>query len=225
MHLSPPFGIVRNINNEDIYNNKFRTQRMKLFMSVVDDIIQEKKFCNIVDVGGRPEFWLNLEKFWIDKSIYITIIDLSPAAVSHPKIVSLHGSACNLCEIEDKSFDIAHSNSVLEHVGDWAHKKMMAKEIARISDHHFIQTPNYWFPIEPHFRTLGIHWLPRPWQRKLVQNYDFAFYKRAENYDDADRILNDASLLDYDEMRELFPQSKILREKFFGMTKSLVAIG
>jgi hypothetical protein len=61
----------------------------------------------------------------------------------------------------DKSFDIAWSNAVLEHVGDTAAQVLFLKEIHRCSKQAFITTPNLFFPVELHTRIPFLHWLPK----------------------------------------------------------------
>lgn len=63
---------------------------------------------------------------------------------------------------EDKSFDIAWSNAVIEHVGDAQAQKLFLAEIVRVSRFAFVTTPNRFFPIEVHTRLPFVHWLPKP---------------------------------------------------------------
>lgn len=63
----------------------------------------------------------------------------------------MKGDATNLSQYSDKSFDIVFSNSVIEHLYTKENQISMAKEVNRVGKNYFIQTPNYWFPIEPHW--------------------------------------------------------------------------
>jgi hypothetical protein len=117
-----------------------------------------------------------------------------------------------------------HSNSVIEHVGRWPDQRRMAREVRRLADRYFVQTPNFWFPIEPHFRLPFIHWLPEPWRVAIVMRHACGFYPRAKSCDEARDILDDARLLDAAAMAELFPDATIEREHFAGFTKSLIAV-
>ena len=59
----------------------------------------------------------------------------------------VEGDGRNLSNFGDKTFDIAHSNSVLEHVGNWEDMHRFAGEIARVGRKYFVQTPSFWFPV------------------------------------------------------------------------------
>lgn len=207
-----------------VYRNAFRRRRFAQFLALVDAVVQEKGRCRVLDLGGGVSYWMGLEEAWRDRPLHITLVNLASEPVPDSRFESRAGNACSLPELPDGAFDIVHSNSVIEHVGTWADKKRMAAEVRRLAPRYFVQTPNYWFPIEPHFRMLGIHWMPRPWQRALVSSKARGFYPQAAGLDEADRILADASLLDGQDMATLFPEARIERERFFGLTKSLIAI-
>ena len=119
------------------------------------------------------------------------------------------------------------SNSVIEHVGDAESQRRFAREVARVGRAYWVQTPNRWFPVEPHLLTPMIHFLPRPWQKAVIEKFTIwewvahprpdqrAFY--LEHY------LRDIQLLDSRSMRRLFPGARLIRERFLGLTKSLIA--
>jgi hypothetical protein len=96
---------------------------------------------------------------------------------------------------------------VIEHVGDWTKMEAMAREVRRLAPAYFIQTPNYWFPVEPHYKLPFVQYLP-------------GSIRRAVTGDDPERI----RLLSPGQMRRLFPDAMLWRERAFGMTKSIVAI-
>lgn len=207
-----------------VYKNAFRRRRFAGFLALVDDVLRERGRCRVLDLGGGVSYWLGLEDAWRDRPLHVTLVNLEQEAVPDARFESRAGDACHLPDQPDGAFDIVHSNSVIEHVGTWSDKARMAAEVRRLAPRYFVQTPNYWFPIEPHFRTAAIHWLPRPWRREMVLRKARGFYPRATSLMEADTILRDAALLDAHEMSALFPDARIARERFCGLTKSLIAI-
>ncbi|MGA7384382.1 MAG: hypothetical protein WBW81_06740 [Methylocella sp.] len=69
------------------------------------------------------------------------------------KFERLTGDARNLDGIADKSFDVDHANSVIEHVSRWSDMCAVAGQARRVERLHYVQTPYWGFPIEPHDRT------------------------------------------------------------------------
>ncbi|MGB3300805.1 MAG: methyltransferase domain-containing protein, partial [Phormidesmis sp.] len=134
------------------------------------------------------------------------------------------GNGCNIPFCDD-SFDLAFSNSVIEHVGDEASTLKFAQECERVGRHVYIQTPNHWFPMEPHFVALFIHWLPRSLYRKvafLSLNYALFSWRSASLkaifYEEFDSI----RLLRRSQLKRLFPSKQIGREQVLGLTKSFI---
>ncbi len=113
---------------------------------------------------------------------------------------------------EDASFAIGYSNSVVEHL-DPTDRPRFAAELRRVSGRYFVQTPNRWFPIEPHVLLPGFQFLPLAARRRL---WGLGVSKDP---------FSDIRLLDAAELRALFPDAVIVRERFAGITKSLIAIG
>jgi SAM-dependent methyltransferase len=113
---------------------------------------------------------------------------------------------------EPGSFDIAYSNSLVEHL-DPADRPRFAAEIRRVAGRYWVQTPNRYFPIEPHLLLPGFQFLPQGAQRRLWRlGMPRTPYERIE-------------LLSAAELRDLFPDAVVLRERFAGLTKSLIAAG
>ena len=207
-----------------VYGNRFRQRRLTQFLQLVDGIVRERGRCRVLDLGGRVAYWTAFEELWRDRPVEFTIVNVTTEPAPDPRFVVRRGDACRMPEFTNNSFDIVHANSVIEHVGSWTNKQRMAAEVRRLAPHYFVQTPNFWFPFEPHFRMLFIHWLPRPMQRSLVMGGSRGFYQQAMSLDEADTILGDAALLDAREMAELFPDARIVRETVAGFVKSLIAV-
>jgi len=132
--------------------------------------------------------------------------------------------ACDLSLFRNNSFDITHSNSVIEHVGDWGKMVKFSNEVKRLAPKYFIQTPNYWFPVEPHCMTLFFHWLPRPTRIWLVMNFRLGNWSKRDTVDKAVSLVESARLLNKRMVKELFHDSNIFTERFLYWPKSFVAI-
>jgi hypothetical protein len=119
------------------------------------------------------------------------------------------------------------SNSAIEHVGGRASQESFAREAARVGRGYWIQTPNRWFPVEQHLLTPFIHWLPKRWQRVIVPRCNFWNWLSRVTPDRRrfyiHHFLSDIRLLGPGEMRRLFPGARLIRERFCGITKSLIA--
>jgi len=70
--------------------------------------------------------------------------------------------------------------------------------------------------------------LPKSWQRALVRRFTVwqlvAEPSRAQREYYIEHFLNELHLLDARELHALFPDACILRERFLGLTKSLIAV-
>ena len=212
----------------DSQGNKFRAARIEKLRQLIELTLKEKKTCRILDVGGTFNFWY-VWRGRIDwERCEIVCVNIDPHHFEHgkdgTKITMMKGDACNLSEIADNEFDIAFSNSVIEHVGQWPNMMRMAAEVKRVAKRYLLQTPNFWFPIEPHARTPFLHWLPRPIAYRVVMMRKCGFWPKATTVSQAVKLVESAQMLDYRQMTELFSDAQIRRERFLGFTKSLIAI-
>src|SRR6266542_549220 len=123
----------------------------------------------------------------------------------HPNVEFQIGDATQM-PFPDGAFDVVFSNSVVEHVPreNWP---TFAREIRRVGDRYFVQTPNKWFPLEPHYMLPPVQFLPRRLRHRLDEC--FAGGK--------------IDLLDERTLRRLFPDAEIRRERMLGLTKILMA--
>ena len=169
----------------------------------------------IIDLGGTPEFWLDCPH-----SLDITIVNLPgfnepDPEPTHHKITLLEGDACNVQMFEDKAFDIAFSNSVIEHVGDESKQAEMAREAARLANAYWIQTPSIWFPIEAHSH-MPFWWF---WPRRLQE---FALRRWHQRLPDWTEMVEETRVLLLPHFKKLFPDGEVIIERKFGITKSYI---
>ncbi len=203
---------------------RYRAQRLTHFIALADQCLAIKSECRVLDLGGNTRYWRDLAPVWQGRNLTFTLVNKVPETETSATFTSILGDARDLPQFGDSSFDIVHSNSVLEHVGRWADMRAMAREVRRLAPHYFVQTPYYWFPLEPHFRVPFFNWLPEPVRLSLVRWRGCGAFPRAETVDDAVRFIEDSNLLDETRFRALFPDAQIRRERVYGLTKSLMAV-
>lgn len=202
--------------------NAFRRRRMKLFLSLLGQA--HDKPIRILDIGGTPSYWKATEDLWSKWNVTFTIVNLGISPSVDGPFSLVDGNACDLSEYANDSFDIVHSNSVIEHVGHWREMSSMAAEVRRLAPAYYLQTPNYWFPVEPHYRAPLFHWLPESLRAALLNKRRFGFRGPIAAYSDAMANIQSVNLLSSRQLRSLFPDACIIPERFAGLTKSLIAI-
>lgn len=218
---------ISNYNSRQSLGSRLRAKRIAPLLRFIESVSQEHGCVNIIDIGGTDEYWGIVSQDYLEEhKVRITIVNLPGAELpdNYGPFTFIHADGCNLAEFEDSSFHIAHSNSVIEHVGDWSRMVQFSKELKRVAQRYFIQTPNYWFPIEPHFMAPFFHWLPKPARIWLVMKFSLGHWKRASSVDDAVRIVESARLLNKKMFRELFDDSQIVTERLAFLPKSFIAI-
>jgi len=154
----------------------------------------------------------------------VFILNLFDVQVRHPQFTSLVGDARSLSMFEDKSVDVVFSNSVIEHLGTYSDQQRMAEEIRRVGKNYFVQTPNFYFPIEPHFLCPFFHWLPFYLRLLLVRYFSLGNITRKPSFKLAAQTLAEFRLLSQSDMRSLFPDAALHSERLLGLTKSYVAV-
>lgn len=197
----------------------FRAQRMRLF----EHVFAPTSRTRVLDVGGSPLIWR-----YATIQPRLTILNL-PAAIA-PTAGDVPFVAGNgaMLPFRDNSFDIVFSNSVIEHLATVSERQGFAHEVARVAPSYWVQTPNRRFPFEMHLMLPGIHFLPTSWQRPLVRRFTIwqllARPSRAQRDYYIEHVLEELHLLDAGELQRLFPDARMVRERFLGVTKSLIAV-
>ncbi len=208
--------------NPNSLANQMRRNRFAFFRRLLSSIPRPYR---ILDVGGTQDFWVQMG-FHDEEGVTIVVanIEASHLELSQPggatKFQSLVADGRNLSCFEDGAFDVVFSNSVIEHVGALEGQRCMMKEIARVGKRYWVQTPNYWFPLEPHFHFLGFQFLPRQAQAWLLTKMSLGWTERQSQFRSAHQIVSSVRLLSKRELREMVPGAEIYNERFLGLNKS-----
>ncbi len=155
----------------------------------------------------------------------IVLLNNKPQKAQEANIVAVVGDARELVGLNEDEFPIVFSNSVIEHVGDWQDQLRMAQEVRRVGSRYFVQTPNRYFPLEPHFLVPGFQFLPVAARVALVRRFALGYHEAIPDRAAAVEAVNEIRLLTASEMRALFPGAVLHRERVAGLTKSFVAMG
>lgn len=199
--------------------SRMRNKRNQLFYSAIQALPRP---LSILDAGGSLDVWESLGL--VDHpEVLITLINVENKETKYQNVISLIGDARDMHQFRDRQFDVVYSNSVIEHVGGIPDMQRMAREIRRVGERYFVQTPYLYFPIEPHFVFPFFQFLPYSLRIYLVRHFELGWIGRATEHQDAERVVRSIRLLSRRQFHSFFPEANIVSEKFFGVTKSLLA--
>ena len=175
----------------------------------------------VLDIGGGVQTWTT-ESGEVNQ-FPVTLLNIRSASILPERFAAIEASATAL-PFADKSFDIAFSNSVIEHVGTWQDQQAFAIEARRVASKLWVQTPARSFPIEPHQFGLFVHFLPKRVQYKLARRFTIWGWLNKPTPAEVRELVDEVRLLTYREMKELFPDCHILKERCLLLTKSYIAV-
>lgn len=217
--------------NPQSLSSRLRAKRDVGLRALISAVHARNGKVRIIDMGGTPEYWQRVGlDFLRECKAHVTITNLHSTELDRGRrdvdlFAFATGNACDLEGVADNSFHIAHSNSVIEHVITWENMCNFAAETRRVAPWHYVQTPYFWFPVDPHFYRLPLfHWMPPSLRAKLLMRLPLAHVGRIATLKKAHQVVEGAKLIDLAQMRSLFPDSDIGFERFFGLPKSLIAI-
>jgi Methyltransferase domain len=217
----------------DPYKNKksiefnFRAKRFETIRKIIEEILDKQGYCRVLDLGGSEKYWLIGEDFIKANSdrLHFTVINSEVQESMNPSLFTFSvGDACDPHLFAGKTFDFVHSNSVIEHVGDENAMRIFAENTRRLGKRYYMQTPNYWFAYEPHFRFAGFQWLPASVRAFIMTKMRLGFFARQTSYREAKWHVNSIRLLSTRRVAKLFPEAQIIHEKVFGLSKSIMAM-
>jgi hypothetical protein len=170
-------------------------------------------------INHARQFWTLAEGYYtweiLGRSSGVTILNILPTKDTGG-FTHVQGSACDI-PFPDKSFDLAFSNSAIEHVGSEENQFKFASEMMRVGKRIYCQTPSRLFPIDPHLTALFLHWLPNSWLTPRILRYftlNGWLLRKPYQYD--------VTWISKRKLKKMFPGCKITTERFLLMPKSFI---
>lgn len=154
---------------------KSRHEKLKRLLRVIEDAPGAR----ILDIGAGGE-WEHSENTLEKKYPYPgRIVAVSLEAGIHdlrrkyPDTRWVSADGVKLPFV-DRSFDVAFSNAVIEHVLGEQLRRQLVAEMLRVARRCFVTTPNGLFPFEVHSRLPFVHWLPDKWHNWITRSLGLA---------------------------------------------------
>lgn len=203
------------------FSNRMRSRRFARFSALAEGLGRPLR---VLDIGGTNLFWER--RGWAGiPEVRIVTVNLRAEERRHENIEPAVGDATNLHAYHDNSFDVVFSNSVIEHLFTWENQRAMAREVQRVARAYWVQTPNFWFPVEPHFHVPGWQWLPRRVRVAIIRRVRCGQRGPYPDPREARDRVDEVRLLTGRDMQQLFPNGTVWAERFGGLVKSWVAYG
>jgi hypothetical protein len=221
-----PGDVLRRFADADAkgsFSNSHRSRRFEAFARMIDDLSHQlDRPVRILDIGGTNAFWE--QRGWAGReSVELVLINLELEPRVYPNIEARVGDATDLSEFADGAFDVVFSNSVIEHLENFERQTAMAAEVQRLASRYWVQTPNFWFPVEPHFLTPGWHWLPAWLRVELLRRRRWGWRGPCPDPERAKALVSEIRLMRRSELRRLFPDATLREERIGPLVKSFVA--
>lgn len=208
---------------------RFRRARFRKINEMIEALVEAQGDVSVLDVGGRAEYW-NMLAPDLRQKVRLTLLNYGDelAAYSQDVVDGLRyenttGNACKMPQYADGAFDLVHSNSVIEHVGSYSNMLDFASEVRRVGRAYYVQTPNFWFPIDPHTAFPLLHWAPDPVRMATLTRFDVGVTKRVDFAGAAARM-DGTLMISRSFFRALFPDAEHSSERLGVIfVKSMIA--
>jgi len=174
----------------------------------------------VLDVGGTDGIWSLLPE---QPRVVLLNLGAPPRQARDERRQYVVGDACRL-PFTDNAFNALFSNSLIEHLYTFDRQAMFAGECRRVAGRYFVQCPNQRFTLEPHLLTPFVHWLPQRARLRLLRNFTVWGWLTRPSRAQCQQFIQEVRMLTAGEMRALFPDAVVWKERLLGLAKSLVAV-
>jgi len=177
----------------------------------------------VIDIGVTPDRDLSDSNFFEQQYPYkgqvtaTSVEDASFLEAEHPGLTFVQTDGDSL-PFADRTFDVAFSSAVLEHVGDRSRQRKFVGEMTRVAKRFFLTTPNRNFPIELHTFLPFVHWLPQRTHQAVLRKLGMSFWASTDNL----------NLCRPADLSALFPagtELRIRKQRLLGVPSNLIAYG
>ena len=100
---------------------------------------------------------------------------------------------------------------------------MLARFVREAAPRYWIQTPYRYFPVEPHWIFPGFQFLPLPARATLSRTWPL-MHTRSRGWEDSVSTALQVELIGLTELKYLFPDATLHKERFGGLIKSVIAV-
>jgi hypothetical protein len=194
---------------------------------MLSDAFPSLEEMRVLDLGGTPDTWLRARVRPAAVTLLNSVtseLDLPQSSGRSVDFELVIGDACDPPpELRERSFDLVFSNSVIEHVGGIYRRQQFADYVAAAAPRYWIQTPYRYFPLEPHWLFPGFQFLPLNVRAALSRTWPLMHTRSTTREGSIDTAL-DVELIGLTELRHLFPDAAIHKERVFGLVKSIIAV-
>lgn len=209
------------------FGRKARRRRFNtIIRPLLDTWFSPEQEIRVLDIGGTHCYWETVFDL-CEHRLEIEAINLSHENLGETfergnvRVVATQGDATKLDSASD--YDLVYSNSVIEHLGTLERMQEFASSARSLGSYFIVQTPNRYFPIEPHYAFPYAQFLPVRARARLGQFWHQGFRRRS--FETALEHAKELRLLSEKELLQLFPQGKVHHERAGGLVKSLIVSG
>lgn len=175
----------------------------------------------VLDLGGTPDFWRKVPV----RPAFVTTMNLDEYRPAESWLEHVVGDACLQESLQPCSgdYDLVVSNSLIEHVGGFQRRLDLANIVMAAAPRFWVQTPDRYFPIEPHYIAPAFQFLPPRGRAAAVQYWPLG-HDRVHTRQEALEVVFRIDLISASELGFLLPGADIWHERYFGLSKSIVAV-
>jgi hypothetical protein len=207
--------LLQNPDSADSLGGRARARRWEVFKPRFPDFAEMR----VADLGGDTRYWRTAPVQ--PKELVVVNPESWAFGDPEPWMSFEQADACELSErFFGERFDMVYSNSTIEHVGGPLRRQAFATAVHRLAPRHWVQTPYRYFPLEPHWVFPGFQFLPLRARAQISERWPLSARRGRSTID---YVLH-VDLLSLTEMKFLFPESEMYKERAAGLVKSLVAV-